>query len=119
MGRLSAIFVTFCMALIAASVGIVAYLSFGFSGMEAIVIAIAAMTALTMVNSVTSRQRDRYDIGAQIADLSRGTADIARQVSELERRIYGMEGEVAAALDKTRAATAPLAAEIGELGGLL
>src|SRR5205814_5809844 len=119
MGRLSAIFVTFCMALIAGSVGIVAYLSFGFTGMEAFVVAIAAMTALAMANSVTSRQRDRHDIGAQIADLSRGTADIARQVSELERRIYAIEGEVAAALEKTRTATAPLAAEIGELGGLL
>ena len=48
MGRLSAIFVTFCMALIAGSVGVVAYLSFGFTGMEACVIAIAAMTALAM-----------------------------------------------------------------------
>jgi cyclic-di-GMP phosphodiesterase TipF (flagellum assembly factor) len=119
MGRLSAVLVTFCMALIAASIGVVAYLSFGFTGMEAGVVATAVMTALTMVNSLTSRQRDRYDIGAQIADLSRGTADIARQVSELERRIYGIEGEAAAALDNARAATAPLAAEIGELGGLL
>jgi cyclic-di-GMP phosphodiesterase TipF (flagellum assembly factor) len=119
MGRLSAIFVTFCMALIAVSVGVVAYLSFGFTGVEACVIAIAIMTALAMVNSVTARQRDRHDVGAQIADLSRGTADIARQVSELDRRIIGLEGEIATGLDRTRAATAPLAAEIGELGGLL
>jgi cyclic-di-GMP phosphodiesterase TipF (flagellum assembly factor) len=119
MGRMSAIFVTFCMALIAVSVGVVAYLSFGFTGVEACVIAIAVMTALAMVNSVTARQRDRHDVGAQIADLSRGTADIARQVSELDRRIIGLEGEIAAGLDKTHAATAPLAAEIGELGGLL
>src|SRR5882757_4570115 len=103
MGRLSAIFVTFCMALIAGSIGVVAYLSFGFTGVEACVIAIAVMTALAMVNSVTARQRDRHDVGAQIADLSRGTADIARQVSELDRRIIGLEGEIAAGLDKARA----------------
>jgi cyclic-di-GMP phosphodiesterase TipF (flagellum assembly factor) len=94
-------------------------LSFGFTGMEATVVAIAVMTALAILNSVTGRQRDRHDMGAQIADLSRGTADIARQVSELDRRLLGLEGEIATNLDKARAATAPLAAEIGELGGLL
>ena len=108
MGRLSAVFIAFCMMLVAASAGIVTYLSFGFTGMEATVVAIAGMTALVAVNSVTSRQRDRYDVGSQIADLSRGTADIGRQVSELDRRLVAMEGEVAAAMDRTRAATEPL-----------
>ena len=119
MGRLSAVFVTLCMLLIAASVGIVTYLSFGFSGVEAAVIAIAVMTALVMVNSVTTRQRDRHDVGAQIADLSRGTADMARQISELDRRLVAIESDVVAALEKSRAATDPLADEIGELGGLV
>ena len=119
MGRLSAVFVTVCMLLIAASVGIVTYLSFGFSGVEASVIAIAVMTALVMVNSVTTRQRDRYDVGAQIADLSRGTADMARQISELDRRLVAIESDVVVALEKSRAATDPLADEIGELGGLV
>jgi cyclic-di-GMP phosphodiesterase TipF (flagellum assembly factor) len=119
MGRLSAVFVAFCMLLIATSVGLVTYLSFGFSGVEAAVIAIAVMTALVMVNSVTTRQRDRYDVGSQIADLSRGTADMGRQVSELDRRLVAIENDVVAALEKSRAQTAPLANEIGELGGLV
>jgi cyclic-di-GMP phosphodiesterase TipF (flagellum assembly factor) len=119
MGRLSAVFFALCMALIAGSAGIIAYLSFAFTGVEAAVIAIAVMTALVMINTVTSRQRDRYDIGAQIADLSRGTADIARQLSELDRRLVAMENEVATVAHRAHAATAPLAAEIGELGGLL
>ena len=72
-----------------------------------------------MVNSVTSRQRDRYDVGGQIADLSRGTADVARHVSELNRRMAALEDEFAAAVDKSRAATEPLAAEMGELGDLV
>jgi len=119
MGRLSAAFIAFCMVLIAASIGVVTWLSFGFTGMEASVVTIAVLTALVMVNSVTGRQRDRSDIGGQIADLSRGTADIARQVSELDRRIVGLEGEVAAAVDHSRAATEPLASEIDELGQLV
>ena len=82
-------------------------------------LAVAVMTALVLMNSVTGRQRDRYDMGGQIADLSRATADIGRQVSELDRRLVGMEGEVAAAMDRTRSATEPLASEIDELGGLV
>jgi cyclic-di-GMP phosphodiesterase TipF (flagellum assembly factor) len=119
MGRLSAVFFAFCMALIAGSAGVVAYLSFAFTGVEAAVIAIAVMTALVMINSVTARRRDRYDLGAQIADLSRGMADIARQISELDRRIVAMEDEVVVTVQRAQAATAPLATEIGELGGLV
>ena len=119
MGRLNAIFIAFCMVLIAASAGIVSWLAVSFTGMEATVLAVAVMTALVLMNSVTGRQRDRYDMGAQIADLSRATADIGRQVSELDRRLVAMEGEVAAAMDRTRSATEPLASEIDELGGLV
>ncbi len=119
MGRLSAVFIAFCMVLIAASAGVVSYLSLGFTGMEASVVAIAALTALVMVNSVTGRQRDRFDVGSQIADLSRGTADIGRQVSELDRRLVALEGEVAAVRDRSHATTEPLAAEIDELGQLV
>src|SRR5947208_8818835 len=119
MGRLNAIFIAFCMLLIAAAAGIVGWLTVGFTGMEATVLGVAVMTALVLINSVTGRQRDRYDMGGQIADLSRATADIGRQVSELDRRIVGMEGEVAAAMDRTRSATEPLASEIDELGGLV
>jgi len=119
MGRLSAIFVAICMALIAGSIGVVAYLWFNFTGMEASVVAIAALTALAMFNAVTGRARDRNNIGAQIADLSRGTADIGRHISELDRRIATLEADLAAANDKTRAVTEPLAGEIDELGQLV
>ena len=119
MGRLSAIFIAFCMVLIAGSAGVVLYLSFGFTGMEAAVVGIAVLTALVMINSLTSRRRDRFDVGAQIADLSRGTADIGRQVSELDRRLVALEGEIAIAIDRSHAATEPLATEIGVLGELV
>jgi cyclic-di-GMP phosphodiesterase, flagellum assembly factor TipF len=119
MGRLSAVFVAFCMVMIAGSVGVVAWLSFGFTGMEASVVGIALLTALVMINSVTGRQHDRFDVGSQIADLSRGTADIGRQVSELDRRIVAMEGEIATAMERSRSTTEPLASEIDELGQLV
>lgn len=119
MGRLSATFVAFCMMVIAGSTGIVSYLTFGFTGMEAAVVGVAVMTALVMVNSITSQQRDRFDVGSQIADLSRATADIGRQVSELDRRIVAMEGEVASAVDRSREMTEPLVGEIDELGQLV
>src|SRR5690242_1932733 len=119
MGRMSAIFIAFCMVLIAGSVGTVFYLSFNFTGMETAVVTIATLTALVMVNSVTGRQRDRSDLGSQIADLSRGTADIGRQVSELDRRIVALEGAVTAVHEHSRAATEPLASELGELGELV
>ena len=119
MGRLSAAVIVFCMVLIAASVGAVVYLSFAFTAMEAAVIASAALNAMVMINSLTTRQRDRYDVDGQIADLSRGTADIARQLSELDRRLVALDGDVAAVLDRTRTATEPLVSEIGELGALV
>ena len=104
MGRLSAIFIAFCMLLIAASVGIVIYLSFGFSGVEASVIAIAVMTALVMVNSVTTpparplrcRRADRRPLARHRRH--------GRQVSELDRRLVAIESDVVAALEKSRAA---------------
>ena len=68
MGRLSAIFIAVCMLLVAASVGAVLFLAFAFSGMEATVVGVAVMTALVMLNSVTARQRDRHDVGSQIAE---------------------------------------------------
>jgi cyclic-di-GMP phosphodiesterase TipF (flagellum assembly factor) len=119
MGRMSAAFIAVCMVLIAASVGAVTYLAFAFTGLEAAVVAIATLTALVMVNSVTSRTRDRFDTGSQIADLSRGTADIARHVSELDRRIVALEGEVSAAVHFSRSTAEPLASEIDELGQLV
>jgi cyclic-di-GMP phosphodiesterase, flagellum assembly factor TipF len=117
--RLGAIFVAVCMVLIAASAGAVLYLWFGLTGIEAAVGGLAAFTALTLINMVSSRLRDRGDFGGQVGDLSRGTADLARQVAELARRVSAMETLVNAAADKAAAAAGPLADEIDELGTLV
>jgi cyclic-di-GMP phosphodiesterase TipF (flagellum assembly factor) len=119
MGRLSAVFIAFCMIVVAGAVGAVAYLSFDISGMEAFVIATAAMTVMVLINSTNGRTRDRSDAGAHIADLSRGTVDLARKVSEIERRLIALEGDVAVTLDEARTIASPLNEEIGELGSLV
>jgi cyclic-di-GMP phosphodiesterase TipF (flagellum assembly factor) len=114
---LSAVFVAVCMVLIAASSGAVSYLLLGFTGAESSIIGVAALTGLALYNTVSTRLRDRSDVGGQIADLSRGTADLARQVAEFSRRLSALESESLrgrAAL-ATPAAT-PLAAELSELG---
>ncbi len=115
--RLTAIFIAICVVLIAASLGAVGYLAFGLTVAEAAIVALIAMTALALYNTVNARLRDRSDVGEQIADLSRGTADLARQVGELGRRVIAVEHQEAAR--RTRSSNDPLAAEIGELGVLV
>jgi len=80
MRRISAIFIAACMVLIAGSVGAVLYLGLRLDATTSAIVAIAALTAMALYNTISNRLRDRDDLGDQIADLSRGTADLARQV---------------------------------------
>src|SRR5687767_12282349 len=119
MSRLGAIFIVICMALIAASCGGVVFLVFGLSGAESTIVGLVVLTALALYNMVSNRLRDRSDIGAQIADLSRGTGDLARQVAEIARRTAVLESAGDAMADKARASISPLTVELGELGTLV
>src|SRR5262245_45913202 len=112
---LSAVFVAVCMVLIAASGGAVFYLLLGFSGAESAIVAVAALTGLALYNAVSTRLRDRSDVGEQIADLSRGTADLARQVAEFSRRLASVESDRGRSAP-TNAAAPALATEPSELG---
>jgi cyclic-di-GMP phosphodiesterase TipF (flagellum assembly factor) len=119
MRRISAIFIAVCMVLIAGSLGAVLFLGLGLDGRTAAIVALAALVAMALYNTISNRLRDRTDLGDQIADLSRGTADLARQVAELARRLNGVEARVESTVTRTRGADDPIAAEIGELGGLV
>jgi cyclic-di-GMP phosphodiesterase TipF (flagellum assembly factor) len=119
MRRISAIFIAVCMMLIAASIGAVLYLGFKFDASTSAIVALAALTGMALFNTVGNRLRDRGDLGDQIADLSRGTADLARQVGEISRRLNAVENKIASPANRARAGADPLAAEIGELGGLV
>jgi cyclic-di-GMP phosphodiesterase TipF (flagellum assembly factor) len=117
--RIGAIFIAVCMVLIAASLGAVLYLGLKLDIRSSAIVALAALIAMALYNTIASRLSDRRDLGDQIADLSRGTADLARQVAEISRRVNGMESRVDLTVDRARGVVDPLAVEIGELGGLV
>jgi cyclic-di-GMP phosphodiesterase TipF (flagellum assembly factor) len=117
--RIGAIFIAVCMVLIAGSLGAVLYLGFKLDPAASAIVALAALTAMALYNTVSNRLRDRTDVGDQIADLSRGTADLSRQMAEMSRRVNAMEARVDSTVNRTRGAVDPIAAEIGELGGLV
>ncbi|HZP77320.1 MAG TPA: EAL domain-containing protein [Pseudolabrys sp.] len=119
MTRISAVFVAICMVLISASIGAALYLGAGIPPLPAAIVALTLFVGLALYNTIANRLRDRSDVGDQIADLSRGTADLARQVAEIGRRLNVMESRVDTTVNKARGAVDPLAAEIGELGGLV
>jgi len=117
--RLGVFFIAVCMTVIAASAGAVVYYAYGFNGADAIIVAIAALTALALYNAVSTRMNIRSVVGPQLTELSRGSADLARQLAELGRRVAVVESRLERALVKAEAATEPLAVEISELGGLI
>jgi cyclic-di-GMP phosphodiesterase TipF (flagellum assembly factor) len=121
--RLGAVFILICMVLIAASLGALLYLAFGVRGSDATLVALAALTGLAIYSAVSARMRDRFDVGGQIADLSRGTADLARQVAELGRHVAEVEAQIARVMHEVDArsqlADDPLGADLGELGVLV
>ena len=119
MRRLSAIFIAVCMVIIAGSLGAVLFLAFKLDARTSAIVALGALMAMALYNTISTRLRDRGDLGDQIADLSRGTGDLARQVAELGRRLNAVEISVSNTVSRARGAVDPLAAEIGELGTLV
>src|SRR5580692_1022384 len=117
--RLGAPFVAVCMTVIAASAGAVGYFAFGFSGADAVIVAIAVVTGLTLYNGLSTRLNVRSVVGPQLAELSRSGADLARQMAELGRRLAAVESKLERSLVKNQSMTEPLAAEISELGALV
>jgi cyclic-di-GMP phosphodiesterase TipF (flagellum assembly factor) len=123
MQRLGAIFVVICMVLIAASAGAVLFLLVGLRAQESMIIAISILTGLAIYNAASNRLRDRANLSAQIADLSRGTGDLARQVAEVARRTAALETQgdkiADAAEAKARAGAEAITTELGELSTLV
>src|SRR5260221_8888449 len=114
--RLGALFVAVCMPVIAASAGAVVYFACGFTGADAIIVAIAALTALAVYNAVSTRMNVRSVVGPQLTELSRSGGDLARQLAEMGRRLAVVESKLERTLAKGEATIEPLAVEISELG---
>jgi cyclic-di-GMP phosphodiesterase TipF (flagellum assembly factor) len=119
MARIGAIFIAVCMVLIAASIGAVLYLGFQFDLASAAIVALAALVAMALYNTISARLADRSALGDQIADLSRGTADLAHQVADMGRRLNAVEDKAAKAGGRVQDAVDPLSREIGELSMLV
>jgi cyclic-di-GMP phosphodiesterase TipF (flagellum assembly factor) len=119
MRGIGAIFIAVCMVLIAASVGALLYLAVKLDGRTSAIVGLATLVVMALYNAITSRLRDRSDLGDQIADLSRGTTDLARQVGEISRRLGAAEGRIDKSMNRALGPADPVAAEIGELGTLV
>jgi cyclic-di-GMP phosphodiesterase TipF (flagellum assembly factor) len=117
--RLGAIFVVLCMVLIAGSAGVTVYFGLGFALTDSVIVGLAVLTALGLYNTVSTRLGVRAVVGNQLTDLSRTNANLAHQVAEIARRLVALEGRMDGAVSRTKAATDPLAVEIGELGTLV
>jgi cyclic-di-GMP phosphodiesterase, flagellum assembly factor TipF len=136
--RLDLVFVSVCMALIAGSAGAIAYSAFGFGAPSAMLTAIAVLALLSLYNLLSMRAAVRQPAQNQPGDLLRITTDtvrqeaarqdalrqemrqdMARQVTQVERDLATLERRVDGTIERTRATTEPLTAEIGELGTLV
>ncbi len=117
--RVSTIFVAICMALIAASLGLVLYAVAGIDSWQSAIVALAALTFMILYNAVSMRLGDRPKIGHQISDLSQGTADLARQVGEFGRRLSAIEGRLVSATSASQDRFKAMHDEISELGSLV
>jgi cyclic-di-GMP phosphodiesterase, flagellum assembly factor TipF len=115
--RLGSLLLTVCLVLSATALAAVCYFFFGLAGLEAMVLGLAAHTALSGLSSSLARSRDRADTSEKIAALSRSTADLARQVADIGRRLPALEATVAAATVRSPAAS--VLAEVDRLKGVV
>ena len=117
--RLGAVFIAVCMVVIAASAGATVYLGFGFSGTEAIIVALAVLTAWALQHVLDPARRAR-----------RGRQPAQRSVAQQFRAGAPGERDQPPALRASKAGWKarssapappidPLAVEISELGTLV
>lgn len=110
------LFLALCMMLIAASAGAVLHFVLALDPIEASLIALVLLFAMTTLEVTVARQRDRADLADRLEGLARTSSDIAREVGELRYRVIALEK---APLPDTTAATEPLVREINALAELI
>ncbi|MBN8941581.1 MAG: EAL domain-containing protein [Rhizobiales bacterium] len=104
------------MVAIAVSVATLAYLVANVEAGFSAAIAFGLLLAMVIGHLGAQRSGDRIVVEARLVDLTRSTGDMAHDLAELARRVERFE---TLAMDKARAATEPIAEEIGELGALV
>lgn len=110
------LFLTICMALIAASAGAVLHLALLMPLIEASMISLALLFVMLTLEVSSTRRRDRADFADRLEGLARTATDIAREVGELRHRIAALERVPAA---DTRSEIEPLSREVGMLAELI
>jgi len=110
------LFLTACMALIAASVGAVLHVALAMPLVEAAVISLALLFALLTLEVAAARRRDRAHYSERLEVVARAATDIAREVGELRHRVIALEERP---VPDVRAAVAPLSRELGDLAELI
>lgn len=104
------------MVAIAVSIATLAYLVANVEAGFSAAIAFGLLLAMVIGHLGAQRAGDRLVVEARLVDLTRSTGDMAHDLAELARRVERFE---TMAMDKARAATEPIAEEIGELGALV
>src|SRR5262249_59336584 len=112
MVRISAFLIALCMVLIAASLGMIVYARFGFTGAESAVAATAALMAFAVYYVVAARKHDRLESSNQLAKLARGAGDLATQLAEFGRRLSAIEATVESTVERAAAISQPVAAAV-------
>lgn len=116
MTRSGSFFIALCMVAIAASAAAFAYLVGRVDPGASAAIGFGLMLAMVIGHLGAQRAADRALAQARLDDLTRATAGLSHDFEELSRRIERFE---TVAMEQARAATAPIASEIGELGVLV
>ncbi|PLX36151.1 MAG: hypothetical protein C0606_15670 [Hyphomicrobiales bacterium] len=91
MARIVSIFIVICMAVIAASAGIVARLQLGMSVGEALIISMIVMMAITAAYLEQNRRRDQDRVIARFEELSGQVDGLGDDVTNLENRFAVVE----------------------------
>src|ERR1700757_4178124 len=111
MVRISAFLIAGCMVLIAGLLGTVVYARFGFTGAEAALAGLGALTAFAVYYAVAARKHDRLETSNQLAKLARGSGDLASQLAGFGRRLNAIETMVESTVERAVANSQPLTEE--------
>ncbi len=114
--RIGSIFIIFCMALIAASIGATLHYGAGVRISEAAYISLAILFVLMTCEVIAARGRDRAELADRFEELSRASSDMAREIGAIGRRVAALE---TASTIELKSLTAPITREITELADLV
>ncbi|WP_349359606.1 EAL domain-containing protein [Stappia sp.] len=116
MARATTIFIFLCMGVIAASVATIMMFQFARPFGEALSLALALLCTMIVVHLVFTRQRERGEVSARVAELEERVLEVDEDIGNLEGRMTGMETNLPR---RTREEIDPLFAEVEVLGSLI